>query len=67
MDKKQAIAIFGNHPTKLARACNITPQAVNDWPDTLPPRIADRVQAALWRAGVSRKVAERRFAELTAA
>lgn len=40
-----------------ARAVGVTYQAVYQWPDPLPPRIADRVLAAL---------ARRRDAELSA-
>jgi hypothetical protein len=32
-----------------ADAVGVTYQAVDKWPDELPARIADRVQAALWR------------------
>jgi hypothetical protein len=49
MLKSEAIELLGGTTTAAAAAIGITPQAVADWPDTLPPRIADRVQAALYR------------------
>jgi hypothetical protein len=49
MDKTQAIAALGGSITAAAEAIGVTYQAVDKWPDQLPPRIADRVQAALWR------------------
>lgn len=49
MDKAEAIRLLGGTHTEVARAIGITPQAVSLWPDELPARIADRVQAALWR------------------
>lgn len=36
--------------TAAAAALGVTYQAVRDWPDELPPRIADRVEAALYRS-----------------
>lgn len=49
MDKTEAIRLLGGTTTTVAEAIGITPQAVSDWPETLPPRIADRVLAALYR------------------
>jgi hypothetical protein len=49
MLKSKAIALLGGTSTAAAQAIGITPQAVNDWPDKLPPRIEDRVLAALYR------------------
>jgi len=49
MRKSHAIQLLGGTVTQAATAIGINPQAVSQWPDTLPPRIADRVQAALWR------------------
>ena len=49
MDKETAIKLLGGTPTLAAAAIGITAQAVSDWPDVLPPRISDRVQAALYR------------------
>lgn len=49
MNKTEAIELLGGSTTATARAVGISPSAVSLWPDELPPRIADRVQAALWR------------------
>ncbi len=49
MDKSEAINLLGGNTTSAAKAVGVKPQAVSGWPDPLPPRIADRVQAALWR------------------
>lgn len=49
MLKTKAIEMLGGSPTAAAEAIGITPQAVSQWPDVLPPRIADRVEAAAAR------------------
>ena len=49
MQKYQAIEMLGGSVSSAALAIGITPQAMTQWPDELPPRLADRVQAALWR------------------
>lgn len=49
MLKSQAIELLGGTVTSAADAIGISYQAVVKWPDELPSRIADRVQAALWR------------------
>lgn len=49
MLKAEAIKVLGGSPAAVAREIGITPQAVGQWPDELPPSIRDRVQAALWR------------------
>lgn len=49
MNKHVAIELLGGTVAKAAEAVGINSQAVSQWPETLPPRIADRVQAALWR------------------
>ena len=49
MLKSQAIELLGGTTATAAEAIGVTYQAVDKWPDELPPRIADRVQAALWR------------------
>jgi len=51
MDKKKAIETFGTS-SDLARELDCTPSAIFQWPDPLPPRIADRVIAACVRAGI---------------
>lgn len=49
MEKTEAIRLLGGTAAAVAEAIGISPQAVSLWPDVLPPRIADRVQAALYR------------------
>lgn len=49
MRKSEAINLLGGSVSEAAKAIGITPGAVSLWPDPLPKRIADRVQAALWR------------------
>jgi hypothetical protein len=49
MDKAEAIRLLGGTPSAAAREVGVTVGAISLWPDPLPPRIADRVQAALWR------------------
>jgi hypothetical protein len=57
MRKTEAIELLGGSIPAVAEAVGVTYQAVDKWPDMLPPRIADRVQAALWRLsqGASRR------------
>lgn len=50
MLKEEAIRRLGGSPSAVARAVGISTAAVSQWPETLPPRIADRVIAALARA-----------------
>ncbi len=50
MQKSKAIELLGGNTTAAAKAIGISYQAVNQWPDILPPRIADRVTAALARS-----------------
>ncbi len=49
MNKAQAIQQLGGSIPAAAKAIGVSYQAVNQWPDVLPARIVDRVQAALWR------------------
>ena len=49
MKKAQAIALLGGTVVKAAEAIRIKPQAISQWPDVLPARLIDRVQAALYR------------------
>ena len=49
MHKTQALDLLGGTIASAASAIGITPQAISQWPDELPPRIADRVQAAVAR------------------
>ena len=45
MLKTQAIDLLGGTVTAAAHAIGISYSAVSQWPDELPPRIADRVYA----------------------
>ena len=49
MLKSEAIKLLGGTVPAAAAAVGVSYQAVDKWPDPLPRRIADRVQAALWR------------------
>ena len=49
MQKLKAIELLGGTIPAAAEAIGISYQAVNQWPDELPPRIADRVYAAVAR------------------
>ena len=51
MQKKQAIELLGGTTSKAAEAIGITSPAITQWPDELPPRLADRVLAACLRMG----------------
>lgn len=50
MNKTEAIQRLGGSIAAVAKAVGVTYQAVNQWPEVLPRRIVDRVEAALWRA-----------------
>ena len=49
MQKAQAIELLGGTVSAAAEAVGVTYQAVDKWPDVLPRRIQDRVEAALYR------------------
>ena len=49
MLKTKAIELLGGSIKDAASKLGVTYQAVKKWPDTLPPRISDRVIAALAR------------------
>ena len=49
MDKKDAIALLGGTVAAAAAAIGVSHQAIARWPERLPARIADRVQAAMFR------------------
>jgi hypothetical protein len=49
MLKKQAIELLGGTVAEAAKRLGVTYQAVRKWPELLPPRISDRVLAALAR------------------
>lgn len=58
MTKTEAIRLLGGTPTAAAREIGITVGAVCLWPEELPERISDRVQAALWRREQSEKTGD---------
>jgi hypothetical protein len=58
MQKTQAIQLLGGSISAAAAAIGITYKAVHKWPDTLTPRIADRVTAAISRAKNKRQIAK---------
>jgi hypothetical protein len=49
MDKTEALRLLGGSIKDAAEAVGVSYQAVRQWPDPLPPAIADRVQAAIAR------------------
>lgn len=49
MTKVEAIDVLGGSVGAAAAAIGVTYQAVDKWPDVLPPRIEDRVLAVLAR------------------
>ena len=55
MKKTAAIELLGGTVADVAREVGVSPQAVSQWPEDLPPRIIDRVQAALWRMAQARR------------
>lgn len=56
MQKAKAIDLLGGTVSAAAEAIGVTYQAVDKWPDELPPRIVDRVQAALARKHLSPEI-----------
>lgn len=53
MDKQTAIDLLGGTVAAAAEAIGVSYQAVDKWPDLLPPRIADRVLAVQARKYLS--------------
>ena len=49
MKKAKAIELLGGTITAASKTIGVSYQAVDKWPDELPGRIVDRVQAALAR------------------
>jgi hypothetical protein len=49
MKKAKAIELLGGTEAAAAREIGCSYQAIAKWPEDLPPRIADRVLAALAR------------------
>lgn len=60
MNKSQALEMLGGTVASAATAIGITSQAVTQWPDDLPPRIADRVYAALARKSMLKPITAKR-------
>jgi len=56
MNKDKAIQLLGGSVSIAARSVGVSYQAVRRWPQQLPPRIADRVQAVLWRRHVATRL-----------
>ena len=55
MNKSDAIKLLGGTTTSVAEAIGISYQAVSKWPEILPPRISDRVHAAVNRQKKAKK------------
>ena len=55
MDKAHAIELFGT-VGKVAEAVGVSSQAVSQWPDILPARLADRVVAAWARKHLAKRL-----------
>ena len=49
MDKAKAIELLGGTVAAAAKAMGVSYQAVDKWPDELPPRIAERVMGVYAR------------------
>jgi hypothetical protein len=49
MQKLRAIELLGGNVSDAAFAVGVTSAAISQWPDVLPPRLVDRVIAALAR------------------
>lgn len=49
MEKAKAVELLGGTVSSVAAAVGVTPSAVSQWPEQLPPRIEDRVLAAIAR------------------
>lgn len=58
MNKAHAIKVLGGSVAIAAQKLGVSYQAVSKWPDVLPPRIADRVVAAVARDHLSDKLSE---------
>lgn len=58
MLKAKAIELLGGSTASAAKEIGISYQAVDKWPEDLPPRIADRVLAAVARKHMPPSIAE---------
>ena len=66
MDKQKAIELLGGSIQGCADAIGVSYQAVKKWPNTLTPRVADRVQAALVRMSKASKRTRKAKSEVSA-
>lgn len=60
MKKQIAIEKLGGNNASAAAAIGITRQAIGQWPDILPPRLVDRVEAAAARLARAHKTRKTR-------
>ena len=67
MHKIKAIELLGGTITAAAEAIPCSYQAVKQWPDELPPRIADRVLAVLARKYLPKSVLDELTGDTTSA
>lgn len=67
MRKERAIELLGGTVSAAAEAVRVTASAVSQWPAELPPRIEDRVLAALARKHLQHLVNPGRPAECSGA
>ena len=49
MNKADAIRLLGGTVAEAARRIGVTGSAISQWPEVLPPRLVDRVVAAIAR------------------
>jgi hypothetical protein len=56
MLKTKALELLGGTLSSAAREIGVSTQAIAQWPDELPPRIEDRVLAALARKHLPRRL-----------
>ena len=54
MQKAVAIELLGGSIRAASEAIGVTYKAVHKWPDVLPQRISDRVEAALSRMEIAK-------------
>ena len=52
MYKSEAIDLLGGEVSAAAELLGVSYQAVNKWPEQLPPRISDRVLGVCVRKGI---------------
>jgi hypothetical protein len=62
MNKLTAIELLGGTVASAARLIGISYQAVDKWPNDLPPRIEDRVVAAVARQKMTKRADPKQLA-----